>query len=167
MRDSNIMDTHVLSRAFVSNKLLRLVETLADQGQVLLESAAIEIPPRAISTVLMIGEIPDVTAADIATSLDQPHQVATQRIAALIKLGLITKRPHPTDSRSKVLILTARGREQYQTMMVILEKIRAMMDALFDEIGCDLAGKAVEAVAALKARPLIERARELGEGDAK
>ncbi|MFT6461890.1 MAG: hypothetical protein ACJA0Y_001390, partial [Maricaulis maris] len=31
MRDSNIMDTHRLSGAFVSNKLLRLVETIADQ----------------------------------------------------------------------------------------------------------------------------------------
>lgn len=167
MRDSNIMDTHALSGAFVSNKLLRLVETLADQGQVLLSSAEIDIPPRAISTVLMIGEIPDVTAADIATSLDQPHQVATQRIAALIELGFITKRPHATDSRRKVLVLTTRGRAQYQSMMVMLEKIRAAMDALFDEIGCDLAAKAVEAVAALQARTLIERIGEMDAPDTK
>jgi DNA-binding MarR family transcriptional regulator len=167
MRDSNIMDTHALSGAFVSNKLLRLVETLADQGQVLLSSAGIDIPPRAISTVLMIGEIPDVAAADIATSLDQPHQVATQRIAALIELGLITRRPHATDSRRKVLVLTTRGRAQYQSMMVMLEKIRAAMDALFDEIGCDLAAKAVEAVAALQARTLIERIGEMDAPDTK
>lgn len=167
MRDSNIMDTHRLSGAFVSNKLLRLVETIADQGQALLSSAGIDVPPRAISTVLMIGEIADVTAADIATSLDQPHQVATQRIAALIKLDLVTKRPHATDSRRKVLVLTARGEDQYRLMMAELEKIRAAMDALFDEIGCDLAGKAVEAVAALRTRPLTERVEGLDASDAK
>ncbi len=167
MRDSNIMDTHALSGAFVSNKLLRLVETIADQGQVLLSSAAIEIPPRAISTVLMIGEIPDVTAADIATSLDQPHQVATQRIGTLIKLGLVTKRPHATDSRRKVLVLTDKGQAQFALMMVMLEKIRAAMDALFEEIGCDLAARSVDAVAALRAVPLIERTQGMDASDVK
>lgn len=157
MRDSNIMDTHPLRGAFVSNKLLRLVETIADQGEALLMSAGIIIPPRAISTVLMIGEVPDVTAADIATSLDQPHQVATQRVAALIKLGLVSKRPHSSDSRRKVLEFTALGRAQYGLMMTMLEKIRGAMDALFDELGVDLAAKAVEAVQLLKARPLVDR----------
>ncbi|OLF78023.1 hypothetical protein AWH62_05020 [Maricaulis sp. W15] len=157
MRDSNIMDTHRLSGAFVSNKLLRLVETLADQGEVLLQTAGIVIPPRAISTVLMIGEVPDVTAADIATALDQPHQVATQRVALLIKLGLVSKRPHSSDSRRKVLEFTALGRTQYDLMMIMLEKIRAAMDALFDELGVDLAAKAVEAVRSLKATPLVDR----------
>ncbi|WP_417479540.1 MarR family winged helix-turn-helix transcriptional regulator [Maricaulis maris] len=157
MRDSNIMDTHRLSGAFVSNKLLRLVETIADQGEVLLQSSGIIIPPRAISTVLMIGEVADVTAADIATSLDQPHQVATQRVAALIKLELVSKRPHASDSRRKVLEFTEFGRSQYELMMDMLEKIRGAMDALFDELGVDLAAKAVEAVQSLKARPLVDR----------
>jgi DNA-binding MarR family transcriptional regulator len=157
MRDSNIMDTHPLRGAFLSNKLLRLVETIADQGAVLLGSAGIAVPPRAISTVLMIGEVGDVTAADIASSLDQPHQLATQRIGLLIELGLVARRPHATDSRRKILELTTQGRAQYNLMIGMLDRIRAAMDALYDELGCDLAEMAVKAVRALQDRPLIER----------
>lgn len=157
MRDSNIMDTHPLRGAFLSNKLLRLVETIADQGAVLLGSAEIVIPPRAVSTVLMIGEVDDVTAADIASALDQPHQLATQRIGLLIELGLVTKRPHATDSRRKVLELTTKGRAQYNRMIEMLDHIRAAMDALYAELGCDLADMAAKAVKALQDRPLIER----------
>ncbi|HCR66923.1 MAG TPA: hypothetical protein DIW38_10475 [Oceanicaulis sp.] len=157
MHDSNIMDTHPLSGAFLSNKLLRLVETIADQGEALLKSAGIVIPPRAISTLLMIGELDNVTAADIAGSLDQPHQLATQRISLLMELGLVTKAPHATDSRRKVLTLTETGREQYTLMIAMLENIRAAMDALYDELGCNLADMAAKAVTSLKDRPLIER----------
>jgi len=157
MQNSNIMDTHPLSGAFLSNKLLRLVETIAEQGEVLLASASIHIPPRAISTVLMIGELDNVTAADIASALDQPHQLATQRIDLLIKLGLITRTPHATDNRRKVLKLTKEGQAQYALMLDMLGHIRAAMDALYDEVGCNLADIAVKAVEALQDRPLIER----------
>jgi DNA-binding MarR family transcriptional regulator len=160
MQNSNIMDTHPLSGAFLSNKLLRLVETIAEQGEVLLASASIHIPPRAISTVLMIGEQDDVSAANIASALDQPHQLATQRIDLLIKLGLVTKSPHATDSRRKVLKLTKEGQTQYTLMMAMLGHIRAAMDALYDELGCNLADVAVKAVEALHDRPLIERIRD-------
>lgn len=157
MRDSNIMDTHRLSGAFLSNKLLRLVETIADQGEDVLARAEIDIPPRAISTVLMIGEVEHVTAADIASALDQPHQLATQRIGLLIKMGLITKRPHASDSRRKVLELTEQGRAQYKRMIGMLAQIRDAMDALYEELGVDLASVAVKAEKALRARPLVER----------
>ena len=161
MHKSNIMDTHPLSGAFLSNKLIRLVEKIADQGATLLKSANILIPPRTISTVLMIGELEDVTAADIANALDQPHQLATQRIGILIELGLVTKRPHATDSRRKVLELTFEGRRQYNKMTDMLENIRTAMLALYDELGCDLANIAVKAVNALDDSPLIERIGEI------
>lgn len=157
MQNSNIMDTHPLSGAFLSNKLLRLVETIADQGEVLLDAAGIRIPPRAVSTVLMIGEVDNVTAADIASALDQPHQLATQRIDLLIELGLITRTPHATDNRRKVLKLTAEGQAQYALMMDMLDHIRAAMDALYEELDCDLADMAAKAVVALQNRPLIDR----------
>ena len=160
MRDSNIMDTHPLSGAFLSNKLLRLVETIADQGEGVLARAEIAIPPRAISTVLMIGEVENVTAADIAGALDQPHQLATQRIALLIQMGLITKRPHASDSRRKVLELTEQGRAQYARMIDMLGKIRAAMDELYAELGVDMASGAVKADTALRERPLVERIGE-------
>ncbi len=157
MQNSNIMDTHPLSGAFLSNKLLRLVETIADQGEVLLDSAGIRIPPRAISTVLMIGEVDNVTAADIASALDQPHQLATQRITLLIELGLIARTPHATDNRRKVLKLTKEGQAQYTLLMDMLGHIRAAMDALYEELGCNLADIAAKAVDALNERPLIDR----------
>ncbi len=74
-----------------------------------------------------------------------------------MELGLVTKRPHAADSRRKVLVLTEKGQDQYNRMIAMLGEIRAAMDALYDELGCNLAGMATEAVRSLKARPLIER----------
>lgn len=160
MQPTNIMDQHRLRGAFLSNKLLRLVDTIADQGAELLETEGIQVPPRAISTVLMIGEVENVTAADIAAALNQPHQLATQRIDALCRGGLVRKQPHHSDSRRKVLALTEQGDRQYQRLLLILEKIKATMEAIYAEIGCDLAAKAEEADKALQRRSLAERIRD-------
>ncbi|MEE2526371.1 hypothetical protein V0U79_08330 [Hyphobacterium sp. HN65] len=52
------------------------------------------------------------------------------------------------------------GAAQYDLMIGMLGRIRAAMDALYKEIGCDLADMAVKADRALKDRPLIERIRD-------
>ncbi len=164
MQPTNIMDQHRLRGAFLSNKLLRLVDTIADQGADLLEAEGIEIPPRAISTVLMIGEMENVTAADIASALNQPHQLATQRVDALCRRGLVRKQAHQSDSRRKILVLTDQGDGQFARLLLLLEKIKAAMEAIYAEIGCDLAAKAEEADQALQRRSLAERIRESATG---
>jgi hypothetical protein len=52
MTAMNFREKHALKGAFVSNKLLRLVDLIADQGDDLLREAEITIPSRAVGCTL-------------------------------------------------------------------------------------------------------------------
>ena len=93
------VDTHPRKGAFAANHMARLVDLINDQGSQLLEDANLSLPPRAVSTVLLISERGQITAADIAKELNQPHQLVTQRIDALIKLDLLKRLTDPNDGR--------------------------------------------------------------------
>jgi hypothetical protein len=91
MSDTNFVDAHRLSAAFVANQLERLVEVIVTQGNDMLEAAGIRFPSRAVSTVLFVGENEPTSTADIARALAQPHQLATQRVDLLIQLGILER----------------------------------------------------------------------------
>ncbi len=154
---NSYVGSHALSDAFIANQLDQLAELIVAQGEALLLETGISIPPRAVSTLLLIGERGEISAADIAELLRQPHQVATQRITLLIDEGVIDRAPDPHDGRRKILKLTAKGRKQYQKLRSRLETAAQIFAALFDEIECDLSVTVRRAAEALTQRSLLER----------
>ncbi|MEO1657100.1 MAG: MarR family transcriptional regulator [Pseudomonadota bacterium] len=155
------LDDHPLQGAFLANRLDRLAELIVGQGETLLADVGVEIPPRAVSAILIIGEEGAVSTADIAEMLGQQHQVTTQRIELLIADEIITRTPDPGDRRRKLLTLTKKGREQYAALRQRLETATQVFDELCQEIGCDLPPILDKMADALKSRPLVERAREI------
>jgi DNA-binding MarR family transcriptional regulator len=151
------IDAHPLSGAFVSNKLVRLSDLIAAQGGDLLRDANIDIPSRAVSSILLIGEHGEISAADIANLLQQPHQVVTQRANLLIDLKLIERKSDPLDGRRKILTLTAKGADQFSQLTARMVQAADVFDALFEEIECDLAAMAMRAIEALNRSPILER----------
>ena len=154
------IDAHPFRAAFLGNQLDRLVDLIASQGELLLEDGAVTIPARLASTVLIIGEMKAVSAADIAEYLEKPHQLATQRIDYLIAEGIVRRTADPADGRRKLLSLTAKGQKQYKALVQQLELASAVFEELFDEIACDLPSIIERTKSALRARPLGERAKE-------
>jgi DNA-binding MarR family transcriptional regulator len=150
-------ETHALKGAFVANQLSALVDLIALQGDSLLDDAGITIPSRAVSCVLLVGDQGQVSAADIAKALQQPHQLATQRVEALIKLGLLKRIDDPEDGRRKILALTARGKDQYARLNVRLAEVEQAFLGLFAEIDCDLPVALERALEALRSTPLLQR----------
>lgn len=148
---------HPLSGAFLANKLDRLADLIADQGEALLGDAGLEMPSRTVSLLLLVGDHRKLSAADAAALLGHPHQLVTQRTELLIGLGLIERKDDPADDRRKVLMLSAKGKGQYARLRTRLSEAADAFGALFDEIGCDLAAMAVKAQAALERKPLRER----------
>ncbi len=150
-------DTHPLRGAFVSNKLTDLTDLIAEQGEDLLRDANLDIPSRAVSIMLLIGERGEISAADIANLLQQPHQLITQRVDLLISLALIKRRSDPRDGRRKILVLTANGVDQFDQLTARMVQVAEVFAALFEEIECDLAAMTMRAVEALHRSPILER----------
>lgn len=153
-------DDHPLSGAFLANRLDRLADLIADQGEALLQHAGLDMPPRTVSLLLFVGEHRKLSAADAAALLGLPHQLVTQRTELLIGLGLIERKDDPADGRRKVLTLSAKGRGQYARLRTRLAEAADAFDALFDEIGCDLARIVAKAQAALEREPLSQRMKQ-------
>lgn len=161
MSATNFIESHELRDAFVGKLLDGLVNRIVEQGDDLLSRAGVVFPSRSASTVLLLGSGKNLSAADIAKILGEPHQLATQRVDLLITLGIVSRVDDPRDARRKVVRLTPKGRRQLQKLEASLVLARAAMAALFDEIGCDLSAAALRAMRALDHKSLAERTRAI------
>ncbi|GAA2310145.1 MarR family winged helix-turn-helix transcriptional regulator [Streptomyces kunmingensis] len=52
----------------------------------------------------------DATATDLAVHLGVTKQAAGQLVDELVRKGYVERRPHPTDARARLVVLTERGR---------------------------------------------------------
>ena len=154
-------ENHPLRGAFVSHWLNTLTDLIADQGEEMLRAADIMVPSRAVSIMLIVGERGEISAADIAQVLHQPHQLVTQRVDLLLKLGLLERAVDPQDRRRKTLLLTSVGSEQLVRLVERLEQASAALAALFTEIECDLAEISKKAAEALGRSSLLDRVEVL------
>ena len=157
MKKPSFTGTHVLKGAFVANPLGKLIDMIARQGDDLLADAGIIIPSRAVSCILLVGDRQQVSAADIAAALEQPHQLATQRIEVLIKLGVLERSVDPADRRRKTLSLTPKGEDQYHRLYRRLGEVEQAFAGLFKEIDNDLTVMVGRAMEALERTPLLAR----------
>ena len=157
MRDENFIDTHRLGSAFIAYQLERLAEQIVAQGNDMLDAAGITFPSRAVSTVLFIGEHQPTSTADIARALGQPHQVATQRVDLLIRLGIVERIDDPDDGRRKLLRLTRQGAAQFEVLTAQLAEAGLAFEALFEELGCNLSAVIQRAADSLLNAPLLAR----------
>ena len=161
MNDTNFVDSHRFSAAFVANQLERLVDVIVTQGNDMLDAAGIRFPSRTVSTVLFVGENAPTSTADIARALGQPHQLATQRVDLLTQLGIFERISDPDDARRKLLRLTPEGRDQFKVLTGRLEKAGQAFETLFAEIGCDLPAVSRRAADALHESSLLTRMKAI------
>ena len=159
------LDSHPLRGAFVANTLERLASLIVEQGDVLLRDAELDFPSRAASTVLLLGERARISAADLVKALGQPHQLVTQRVDLLIKLGIVSRADDSGDARRRILVLTSKGKRQFERLKPCLAHAEAAFAALSAEIGCDLSGAALSAIAALGRSSVLDRVRALEKMD--
>ncbi|KQZ64648.1 hypothetical protein ASD67_09350 [Sphingopyxis sp. Root1497] len=141
----------------------RLSEALStrieEQTRPLFDAAGITVPVRSCSLLTALGEAGEASAAELARTLGQSHQLVMQKCPALLRLGLITQHPDPGDARRKMFRLTHAGRDQLARIDAYSERISDVYRTLFEEVG-DVHGAILRALNALEARPLSERARE-------
>ena len=157
----HFLESHPLRGAFVANTLERLAALIVEQGEDLFRDAGLTFPARAASTVLLLGERTRLSAADLAKTLGQPHQLVTQRVNLLIDLGVVSRTGDSLDARRRILVLTAKGKRQFEELQARLTFAEAAFAALFAEIGCNLPDAALSAIAALERSSVRHRVRAL------
>ncbi len=161
MTIESYISTHALRGAFVAYQLEHLADLISEQGELLLEDAGLEFPARTVSSLLLIGEHGEISTADIANILKQPHQLVTQRIELLITSKIIERFVDPNDGRRKILRLTVRGADQFKRLQDCLAKAVRAFAVLFEELECDLPVLTQLATKALNQKSVLERVRAL------
>ncbi|MBR9826867.1 MAG: MarR family transcriptional regulator [Alphaproteobacteria bacterium] len=161
MSQQSFLNTHPMSRAFLANHLVQLADLISNQGDVFLQSHNVDLPSRAVSLVLFIGEKGAVSTADIAKALGQSHQITTHWVETLIKTGQVERIPDPADKRRKLLKLTDAGRLQFERLQKALTNANAIFAQLDEELGFNLLACLNAASEALRIRALIQRDQDL------
>jgi len=155
------VDDHVFGEAFLANRMQRLVDLIVEQGNDMLESAGVFIPSRCVSALLLINERESVSVADMAAALCLPHQLVTQRVDLLEKLGVVRREVDPADTRRKNVTLTKAGQDQYCILDQQLKISAAAIERLQQEVGVELSPIILELIQALRRVPLKERMQEI------
>jgi len=141
----------------------RLSEALStrieEQTRPLFDDAGIMVPVRSCSLLTALGSAGEASAAELARTLGQSHQLVMQKCPALLRLGLVTQHPDPADARRKIFRLTDAGRDQLARIDAYSVRISAVYRALFEEVG-DVHGTILKALKALADKPLSERIKE-------
>jgi DNA-binding MarR family transcriptional regulator len=149
-----------LRRVFLANSMDQLSALIIEQGQQTLRDAGVDFSIRAAPIVLLLTKQGPLSAAVVAKTLNQPHQLVAQRLDALADLKIVTRVSDSTDARRKLLKITPKGRVQLARLKETLDLIEAVYERMFAKLGCDLAAKVLEAADELGRKPLLVRIRE-------
>jgi len=163
------INSETTRKAYLGKAAQSLILTSSDQVREIYELRGLVIPVRVSSTLEIINRKPGISLSEIGRELGIPHQLVAQRTGILLKMSLIEKRPDKKDRRRSGFFLTDEGQSQVDLLIQCMADISGVYADLYEEIGCDLPQLLMDAVQALKARPIIQRLDEIannkGDGD--
>lgn len=154
-------DAQDLRRVFLVARLEEVASLLSAQGETTLRDAGVEFPARTAPLMLLLKKAGSMSAADLAKAVQQPHQLVSQRVEALLACKAISRTTDKTDARRKVLKITPKGERQLELLKHRLDLIEVAYAALFDEIGCDVSEVVLKLIDALRHTPLHVRIQSL------
>ncbi|GAA0641768.1 MarR family winged helix-turn-helix transcriptional regulator [Brevundimonas lenta] len=145
-----------LDRTFLGRLSEQLSELIEQQSAEVFKRAGLVIPVKSSSLLGAIATLGPVSVAELVRALDRSHQLIQQKVPKLVTLGLVTRRPDPTDQRAILIELTDKGREQ----LALLESLNGEFERAYAEMEAD-AGPVFDtinrAITSLRSRPLIDR----------
>jgi len=150
-----------LSSAYMAHFCRRLSELIIEQGGELIKEMNLITPATAISSVFYLDKNPQSTVAALADALGVSHQMATQRINSLIKLGLVERVSCEQDKRAKVITLTKLGRVEVKQLAPFTKQMTKVFEELETELGCNLTKIIRQTELALIKKPLKQRLKSI------
>jgi DNA-binding MarR family transcriptional regulator len=92
-----------------------------------LEEFGLTVPQ--FATLMSVKESPGMSVAQLARNVGSTRQAANEMLAALVRDGLITRSPHPTDRRTHQLHLTSLGATRYEASLPAVQRREAALVA--------------------------------------
>ena len=108
---------------FFAHRLRRLSELFVEQSGTWLVVLGLKVPPRAVSTVLLLAERQPLTITEIAAALRFSHPLIIKLVRDLASLALVRLDQDSGDGRQRLVRLTRRGIEE-------AERLRQANDAM-------------------------------------
>ncbi|MEM9261555.1 MAG: bifunctional helix-turn-helix transcriptional regulator/GNAT family N-acetyltransferase, partial [Bacteroidota bacterium] len=103
---------------------------------------------------------------DLATSTGQSHPAVVKVVGELVKAGLVERKPHPTDGRSSLISLTAKGQALGERTREVVPPVEATVKEIMAECEHNLWQALREWEQALDRRSLLQRAIAIRRGNA-
>ncbi|TPH13980.1 hypothetical protein [Litorilituus lipolyticus] len=134
----NLKNIETDRRGFTPKLALDFSSLIEKQAKPVYERMGLMIPVITSSTVVFFIEHKTASLLDIARYLDIPHQLASQRVKALLKRNVICAYKDTSDKRKTNYQLTEFGIEQGNILMDYLDKADFVFEELNNELGLDL-----------------------------
>lgn len=149
-----------LGSPYMAHFCRRLADLIIEQGSEILAEKGLTTPATALSTIFYLDQNPNTTGSALASALGVSHQMATQRINALVKLDLVTRSSSDEDKRAKMVVLTRKGKKEAKRLYPFSKAIAQVFEDFEAELGCELTGIIREAERSLRQKSLKQRLKD-------
>lgn len=127
-----------LGRPLIAHRLRRLSEMFVEAYAGWLSEVGIDLPPRGLSTVMLLDRDGPLGVTEIAAQLRLSHPLVIKLVAMLEAGGYVATIADPGDGRRRPVGLTASGRAAAQRLGIALGGMDRAYADLFAEAGADL-----------------------------
>ncbi len=149
-----------LGPTFLGLQAHQLLSVIDQQGTSLLAAHGIDLPSRAVSTLMYLKKSRHVTVTGLAQFLGMSHQLVRHRLKDLKARKLITEKRDSTDLRRTRISLTKTGKELVLKVESLNKEVERVYLDMFEEIGVDLFAALIKARRALTEKALVTRVLE-------
>lgn len=149
-----------LGPAFLAHRLRRVEDLLLDQVGDALAGEGLAVPPRSLSTLLLLDADGPLGPVDLARRLRLSHPLMIRALKILDQLELVEAVDNPADHRRRAVKLTARGRTEVATIRRFQARLSRAIDDAAQEAGSNsdaLLALLTRFTDALTTRPVTDR----------
>ncbi|WP_394222262.1 MarR family winged helix-turn-helix transcriptional regulator [Alteromonas gracilis] len=145
------------NNAFLAKTVFDLHSLIQAQSDELYLEKNMGFPVSVSSTLMFLSQYSNVTTMQVATALNITHQLVSQRIKMLLKLGLIEGKADENDRRKTLYSLTATGQQKVQVLNLYCIDAANAFSSLSEEVGINLQSVLNAAIDALRKTPFGKR----------
>lgn len=149
------------NRRTLGTLLRHLIELLDGDVQATYAALGLDYRPRFTPIVRALMDGPPRTIREIAIEAGITHSAASQTVAEMVRLGLVTSEKSPRDGRERLVTLTAKTEAMLPKLRRCWSATNAAARALGKELGLDLEAEVARAIEALDGRSFRRRLADL------
>lgn len=150
---------HIYMKQGLGTQLRHLIELLDGAVAASYEAEGLDYRPRYTPVMRALAAQEPCTVGRIAQMAGITQPAATQTVAVMLKHGLVTTMPCPTDARQKHVCLSEQGRALLPRLQRCWSATGAAAASLDADLTHPLSSILAQAIVALEQRPFGDRIR--------